>query len=52
MQAIHDNMVSKVDFVDSVVRALDSRGKGKLDMIEIRTLLIKVRFVTRTGVQD
>ena len=36
-------MVSKADFLDGVVRALDSRGKGKLDMIEIRHLLTKIK---------
>ena len=29
-------MVAKCDYVDGVVKALESRGKGKLDMIEIR----------------
>jgi hypothetical protein len=29
-------MVARSDYVEGVARALDSRGKGKLDMVEIR----------------
>ena len=36
-------MVSKADYVDRLFSALDSRGKGKLDMIEIRKFLTKVK---------
>ena len=42
-QALHDDVVSKADYVDRLFSALDSRGKGKLDMIEIRKLLTKIK---------
>jgi hypothetical protein len=35
-QILHNIMVEKADFVEHLWKTLDSRGKGKLDMIEIR----------------
>ena len=35
--------VVRKEYVDSVVAALDSRGKGRLDLVEARTLLAKMQ---------
>ncbi|KAG1663280.1 hypothetical protein FOA52_006321 [Chlamydomonas sp. UWO 241] len=43
LKALHAALVDRAEWVDGVVRSLDSRGKGRLDLMETRQLLSRAQ---------